>query len=178
MSRTAVLAFAALLAGFPASAQEPKKPDTNLDNHKDLAAAVAKADKVVLYEGLPHQLFEKELLEKELKEKKTVKFNGFPFYEETLTLKEEDKKKLTTLFGEEKSVKKFSGQKRCGGFHPDYCVEWHVGKDVYRAHMCFGCHEMMVFGPKTDLYCDIADPALKELDALLKAYRKNRPKRD
>ena len=93
-------------------------------------------------------------------------------------LKEEDKKKLTTLFIDEKSVKKFSGPKRCGGFHPDFCVEWHVGKDVYRAHICFGCHEMMVYGPKSDLYCDIAEPAYKELDALLKTYRKNRPKRD
>src|SRR5262245_19676184 len=63
---------------------ESRETDTNFDNHRLLAAGIAKADKVSLYEGLPHQLYESELLRQELKSKETVIFNGFPFYAEAL----------------------------------------------------------------------------------------------
>src|SRR5438552_3160376 len=98
-----------------------KNPDkASFQNHKLLAAEVAKADKVVLYEGLPHQGNERKLFDEETKTKKTVERHGFPFYSEPLPLEDGDAKELTKLFTDEKSFKAFSGEKKCGGFHPDY----------------------------------------------------------
>lgn len=169
------------LAGFLAVAggchsNEPRETDMNFGNYTPLAAAVAKADQVTLYEGLPHPMFEKKLLDEELKNRKTVQHHGFPFYVEPLPLKERDAKELTKLFTDAKSFARFSGYKLCGGFHPDYCIEWHVGNEVYRCLVCFGCHEIKVFGSKSELYCDIANQAYSRFKELLEPYRKNRPK--
>jgi hypothetical protein len=49
--------------------------------------AVRQADKVVLYEGLPHQMFESRALEQERRTKAVQDLNGYPFYQEPLTLK-------------------------------------------------------------------------------------------
>ncbi|QJW94473.1 hypothetical protein [Frigoriglobus tundricola] len=160
-----------------APGEDRRETDTTFANYKPLAAAVAKADKVALLEGLPHPMFEKKLLESELKTKKTVSHHGFPFYAEPVALKEADAKTLTKLFTDETSFKAFSGAKKCGGFHPDYCIEWHVGKDLYRCLVCFGCHEVKVFGPKTELYCDITKDAYDSFKTVLQPYRKNRPER-
>jgi hypothetical protein len=170
------LASVFLLALGVALAADPKETDTNFDNHKALAVAIAKADRVILYEGLPHQTFEQQLLQEELKNKKTVKLNDFPFYTETLSLKDADAKSLKALFIEAAAFKQYSGPKRCGGFHPDYALEWHVGKDVYRAQICFGCQEVKIFGPKSEVHCDMRPDTNKQLQATLKPYRKNRPK--
>src|SRR6516165_3185263 len=118
----ALTVIACGLALTALGADEPKQPDTNFDNLKLLVEGVKKANKVVLYEGLPHQFFDKDLLEQELKNKKTVKVHDYPFYAETLALKDEDAKRLTELFCAADSFAKFRGPKRCGGFHPDYCV--------------------------------------------------------
>ena len=173
----ALTVIACGLALTALGADEPKQPDTNFDNLKLLVEGVKKANKVVLYEGLPHQFFDKDLLEQELKNKKTVKVHDYPFYAETLALKDEDAKRLTELFCAADSFAKFRGPKRCGGFHPDYCVEWQDGKGVYHVLVCFGCHEVKCYGPKVDLYCDINNDAYKEFEKVLKPYRKNRPEK-
>jgi hypothetical protein len=168
----------ALLALFVPAAlchgEPPRGTDTNFDNHKPLAAGIAKADRVTLYEGLPHEASESG--QQELKTKKTVRLHGYPFYAEPLALKESDGKRLTDLVTEASSFAPYRGPKKCGGFHPDYCVEWRVGDEVYRCLVCFGCQEVKLYGPKADLYCDVSQPAYAKLGELLRPYRKQRPK--
>src|SRR5262249_38836674 len=96
---------------------------------------------------------------------------------ETLTLKEEDAKKLTELFCAADSFEKYRGPKKCGGFHPDYCIEWQDGKDVYQVLVCFGCNEVKCYGPKSDLHCDVKKEAMEQFAKILKTYRKNRPEK-
>jgi hypothetical protein len=67
------------------------------------------------------------------------------------------------------------GEKKCGGFHPDYAVEWSVGRDRYRALICFGCEEVKLFGPALESRNDLDRTAYKRLEELLKPYQKNRP---
>jgi hypothetical protein len=152
-----------------------EKTNTNFGNYKPLAALVSKADKVVVYEGLPHQTWEGDLREEELKNKKTVKLHEFPFYMEALKLKDGDAKLLTELFTAADSFEQYGGAKLCGGFHPDYCIEWHIGDDKVRCHVCFGCHEVKVYGPKSELYCDITNAGYLKFEAALKPYRQQRP---
>src|SRR5262245_61259592 len=106
----------------------------NFATHASFAAAVRKADVVALYEGLPHQMFEEQLLAEELHTKQTIRLQGYPFYQEPLPLKEADAKQLTELFCNPRSFRPIRATgiyvKACGGFHPDYCIEWRNGDKV------------------------------------------------
>src|SRR5262249_27059988 len=57
--------------------------------------AVRQADKVVLYEGLPHQFFEKRLLAEERRTRAVEELNGWPFYQEPLALPGRDAERLS-----------------------------------------------------------------------------------
>lgn len=137
-------------------------------------AAMKSSDTVIVYEGLPHQFYEAKALEQE-KKKPTVELGGFPFYREPLELNDSDRQTLKNLIGDPGSLKPFSGAKKCGGFHPDYAVEWVVGKDVYHYLICFGCWEAKVMGSRSEAMYDVAPNARERLKALLEPYRKNRP---
>jgi hypothetical protein len=137
--------------------------------------AVPQAEKVVLYEGLPHQNYESRLLEEERRTKAVQDLNGYPFYQEPLTFIDGDAKRVSKILQDSGSYLPFSGEKKCGGFHPDYAVEWHVGAERYRALLCFGCDEVKLFGPGLKSRHDMERDAFEELQQILKGYRKNRP---
>ncbi|HEV3142411.1 MAG TPA: hypothetical protein VGZ47_00845 [Gemmataceae bacterium] len=150
---------------------------TNFRNLSKFTSAVQNADSVVLYEGLPHQRNEYGLFEQELKTKKTIQIHKYRFYVETLSLKNDDAKKLLDLYCDPSTFRPWMGEKSCGGYHPDFCIEWHVGQDSYQALICFSCWEIKMYGPRTELYCDVDDDALNRFKTILKAYQKNRPPR-
>ncbi len=82
---------------------------------------------------------------------------------------------INRLFSKEGNAIPFGGPKTCGGFHPDYMVEWTVGDARYRAHVCFGCGEIMVIGPGIDTLVDISDAASPDVEKALLVYRNRRP---
>jgi hypothetical protein len=147
---------------------------TDMSKHDPLATFAGEADSVVLWEGLPHQNSEAVLYHQEL-QKATVRFHGWRFYAQPLELKAEDARRLTALFCGKSSFQKYRGEKKCGGFHPDWCVEWRNGHEVCRALLCFGCSEMKAFGPWAALHCDINRGAYIQFERLLEGYQKNRP---
>jgi hypothetical protein len=151
------------------------EPSTDLKDHEPLAALIAKADKTVLYEGLPHQMWEKDVLAKEKKEKKTIDFNGFPFYAEPIEVKDADRKECTKLLSDPASLKEFVANKRCGGFHPDWCLEWRTGEEVVRCQVCFGCRQVKFYNAKTILFADLTDAAIEQIEPALMKYQKQRP---
>src|SRR4051794_3143892 len=55
------------------------------------------AEKLILYEGLPHPLWERDVLEKELGRSDVRELHGFPFYMEPLPLSPEDAERLTEI---------------------------------------------------------------------------------
>jgi hypothetical protein len=69
------------------------------------------------------------------------------------------------------------GEKRCGGFHPDYAVVATCDDGEYTVLICFGCHEILIIGPRSSLRCDMAGETYKPIESLLKAYQLNRPNR-
>ena len=139
-------------------------------------APVAGAEKMTLWEGLPHQMFEHDLMESERRSKPVQELHGYWFYKEPLAPSAEDSKRLTQVLSDPATYAPFSGEKKCGGFHPDYAVEWQKGSDAYRALICFGCDEAKLFGPGVDERHDLNERALRELEALLAKHHKNRPK--
>jgi hypothetical protein len=152
-------------------------------DYRTMIAAIQKSGKVVLHEGLPHQETEAEQLHAELKAKKTKKLHDFPFYAELLPLQDDDSKKLVALVCDARSFKPTDRNellgitKLCGQFHPDYCLEWQDGKQVYRAVFCFGCGEVKFYSGKKAMYYDMQPAACKKFAAILTLYRQNRPKR-
>jgi hypothetical protein len=144
-------------------------------NPQAFTDAVRGAQTLVLHEGLPHQMFERDLVEEERRTKAVQDFHGYAFYEATLDLSEEDANRLTQILSDPSTFKPFSGEKKCGGFHPDYAVEWQDGDRRYWALLCFGCHEVKLFGPGIESRNDLEANAYSKLQVLLKNHRKNRP---
>ena len=130
---------------------------------------------LTLYEGLPHQSWEGELLQKELATKKTVTIHGFPFYERPLSVAAADVEELRRLSAATDSFSPYGGPKACGGYHPDYCLSWKDGATTYELLICFGCHEMELYGPQQDFLADIRPDAFTQFETTLKKYRDQRP---
>lgn len=149
--------------------------DTRFAENKSLFVAIGKADALTLYEGLPHQFHEPNALAQEQRDKQTVTLYGYPFYSQPLNVSTEDRDKLRGLLGTETSFFPWQGERKCGGFHPDYCAEWHADGQTYRVLICFGCSEIKIYGPSNSLRCDIKDESTRQVAELLKKYRKNRP---
>lgn len=170
-----IVSLTALVVAVSARAEDVPEVSTKFDDLKPLIATLARANKWVLHEGLPRP--GDKSFENEKKAKKTVSIANWLFYAESLEIKEKDQAQLSELVGSEKTFAAFSGVKKCGGFHPDYALEWRVGKDTYYALICFGCHEVKFYGPGKGAYADIARDGYNSLTALLKPYRKNRPER-
>ena len=175
-------AFAALLClslgceGKRSRELDGEKPEVFETNIEILVAEIQKCEMVSLYEGLPNDYYEPELLAKELKDKDSVLLHEFPFYDEPITPEEKVSKELIALCGNPKTFRRYKGPKKCGGFHPDWCVEWKNGEATYLVLLCFGCCEARLYGPKNDVFSDLETEALKRLRELLTPLQKNRPK--
>ena len=137
--------------------------------------AIGQTSTLELFEGLPHQSWEGELLKSELANKKTVTIHDFPFYQKPQKISDKDAATLRALCLGKKSFEPFGGYKLCGGFHPDWCLRWTEGTTVTDIHVCFGCHEIKAYSGKTMVYCDMNGDTHKKLKKLLAAYQKERP---
>lgn len=146
-----------------------------VDAARPLVLAIRGADAMSLYEGLPHQRSEREALASERRSKPVVELDGYPFYAEPLELRADDGARLTEILGAAATILPWSGVKLCGGYHPDYALEWRRGEQRYRAHLCFGCEEVKLHGPGIALYYDLSESAVQALWARLRGYRNNRP---
>lgn len=138
-----------------------------------LTSAIASAERLTLHEGLPHQREERALMEAERRSKPVQELHGYWFYKEPLAPSAEDVKRLTQVLSTPATFKRSLGGKLCGGFHPDYAIEWQQGSSVYRVLLCFGCREAELIGHGIAERYDLKDA--DELVALLSKYRKNRP---
>lgn len=143
---------------------------------RDGAEPIRRAERITLFEGLPHQRFESERLAAEKKTKATIELHGYPFYEQPLELKAEHAEWLTELLSDATSLTPFVAEKRCGGFHPDYAVRWETEGQRYEALVCFGCAEVKWHpqGGKMTRW-DMHPWALLTLQTALAGYRKYRP---
>ena len=138
---------------------------------------IAKSATMTIYEGLPHQRWEPDALAKELKEQQTVTIHEYPFYAIKVTAPNGDARKLQELCRKRGTFQRSQGAKACGGFHPDWSLEFKDGPDVYHVHLCFGCQEARLYGPGSEVISDLSSESLRQLTALLKPLQKNRPER-
>jgi len=169
------LLFASLLVTSSLAADGMPFTAEDLRHFNVISTGVGRAPEFILYEGLPHQTAESELLKKELATKQTVRLHGYPFYARPLPVAAEDIDKLRRLCSSADSFWTYSGAKFCGGFHPDYCLVWKDGKVTYEFLICFGCHEMMLCHPKKEHMADIRNEAYEQFKTILTKYHAQRP---
>ena len=170
-----VLAGCAQQANVEVEQEQPKPVSTDFKRLPSVLKVIPKTEEVVLYEGLPSDFWEPELREREASRKSTIRLHGYPFYDEPLALRPGDVEQVTALFCARGTFKHYRAQKPCGGYHPDYCVEWKTGAEVTRALICLECGEVKIFGPGAELHCDLIPEAGERLARCLKPYQKNRP---
>jgi hypothetical protein len=128
-----------------------------------------------VYEGLPHQLWDEELLAKEIKRNDITKIGDFPFYTPNALATNSDELKL--ILSSSNSIEGYKGPALCGGYHPDYCLSWESEGRTYYALICFGCHEIVFYDEKEPLIYDLETTAFTRLKALLSIYDKKRPRK-
>jgi hypothetical protein len=113
-----------------------------------LPEVVRAADRVVLFEGLPHQGSEPDRLAEERQSKRLVELGGFPFYERPLEWRGDDARRLTAWLTDPTGIStRRAGEGSCGEFHPDYAVVWEAGDARAVALVCLTCAEVRLFGP-------------------------------
>jgi hypothetical protein len=140
-----------------------------------ISKGIADATSLTLFEGLPHQVWDMDQYQNELATKKTVRLHEYPFYERTLAVGKSDQEGLRRLSASAESYSSFSGEKSCGGYHPDFCLAWTDAGSRYELLICFGCQEMKLYGPTQSLRLDIRPDAAKSFRAILSQYRGQRP---
>lgn len=144
------------------------------ENYDRIRVSLLAGKEVELYEGLPHDTWEREQYASELANAKTIRIAGTPFYAKPLISPTISLSQIRNLIGDRNSFVPYRGYKACGGFHADWCLVWKNGEDSYAAELCFGCHELMVFeNNERILYCDVWD--CKEFEEVLSPLRISRP---
>jgi len=175
-----LLVIAAVCGASPAKVTEPDTQEHHDANIKPLVAGIEAAKGIVIYEGVPRTRPKNEAVEEGPKaEQGIIRLKGFSFYKEVVVHNLEIDKSLTELCSDAKTFGIYRGPKFCGGFHPDWCIDFKNGKDIYRVLICGGCHEARLYGPKkTQLYSDLDEDAFKALIAVLGPLKKKQPQAD
>lgn len=138
---------------------------------------IAKSATVTIYEGLPHQRWEPDALAKELNEQQTVTIHEYPFYATNVTAPNGDARKLQELCRKRGTFQRSQGAKACGGFHPDWSLEFKNGTYAYQVHLCFGCREGRLYGLRNEVISDLSPGSFRQFTDILNPLQKNRPER-
>lgn len=159
------------LSGSLASAggADPKPP-------KLLVDALDEAATVVILEGLPHPGAERAAFAAE-KARPHQMVDGHAFYEAPLTPPADGLRALREALLAPGALIPWEGEKKCGGFHPDLALRATVGDQTLHLHLCFGCGEVRVTGPrlKRPLRRDMTSATREALTRLGRSWRTNRP---
>lgn len=167
MLLVALMSLAALDAGDPEAAE-------NRETFSELAQILVKADRLEVYEGLPHPKAEKDLFEAEKNAKETIERHGFLFYKDPFTVEPKLTKKLYAMSLQTKTLKTYAPA-FCGGFHPDYALVFYAGNNIVEVQICFGCGEIKFFSGGKEAHFSLSSSGHKQWRKLLSTLRKNRP---
>jgi hypothetical protein len=153
--------------GVPSPAQPWKEHAAAIGEAADFRNSAMAAEKLMIYEGLPHPGTKRELARREMQRKDVIEIGGHSFYTPAVPAKDPDG--LKKLLGDPKSTKLYGGAKLCGGFHPDYAIVWESGGKTFHALVCFGCHEVCFLEGTRKILYDLGEGAWASLsDYVLK----------
>ena len=120
-----------------------------------------------VHKGLPHQMWASRELWRDLFTTANRSIGGYRFYTTPIAASDELRRALTTAMRTPALYEPYGGPKHCGGYHPDYCFEWHSHQGTVYGLLCTGCHEVIIIGGGTELHCDLISAPAKDLEKLL-----------
>lgn len=85
----------------------------------------------VIYRGLPHQMWASGELFLDLFTTTNRSIGGYRFYTTPIPASDELRRALTTAMRTPALYRPYRGPKACGGYHPDYCFEWHSSQGMF-----------------------------------------------
>ena len=156
---------------FIASCSAGEKSYPHPHATSEIRDTIKNTDSIFVFEGLPHQMFEAELLKTEKERKDITTIGGFPFYTPKSQVKMEAAAAFKQIISDSNNYMQFGeGGKRCGGFHPDYSVEWSDGGKLYSILFCYGCSEVFIINGKNSYRYDFKlSDDLKKLFAVFES---------
>ena len=124
------------------------------------------AKRVVVYYGTPRKWGKTTKLAEA-----TVEIDDFEFYAKSVTLSPDLAEKVTALVLNPLSFSEYRGLKLCGGFHPDFCIEWQFEEEGQRWHSrafaCLGCDEWRLIDSSSAVHTDMPKETADELLRLI-----------
>lgn len=137
----------------------------------EVSQFIQKAEEIWVFEGLPHQTWEPELLEREKATKKTIAIGAFPFYAEPVKPSPNKSTTLRTLLTGTNGLMPMMRTPMCGGFHPDFAIRFRSGDKVCDVLICNGCGEATIEFGNRKVYGTLKSGWEEALDE----FRKLRP---
>ena len=112
--------------------------------------------------------------------KPLVERAGYPFYCEPLPVSADELTTLSRVLSDPASYVSFSGEKKCGGFHPDYVVDWLGDRpgSTITILLCYGCGEAKIIGPHGEHRFDLTRPNREVTRKILVDHWQNRPRQN
>jgi hypothetical protein len=168
--------YASLLLLVGCSTVSESNPSNSLADLPLLLEQLGKAERLELFEGLPHQNMEPDLFDRERARTQTIDFDGFSFYATPIDIDAETAAELRGLVTEASNYVAYTDDtlKACGGFHPDWLLAATIGNKTLRLHVCFGCEDFRIYADgRLVIWCEIADA--DRLANVLKPLRSRRP---
>ena len=120
---------------------------------------VSASGELTVFEGLPRATDDE--LAKIKNDNKTIEIDGWYFYAQPLPTKPSTVEKLRSTLVNYQSFQPYSGGKFCGGFHPDFCVEWKTSGKTHNLLVCLTCFESVYITPTGKTRFDFNDAAWK-----------------
>jgi hypothetical protein len=165
---------AALSAVLTAGAEVHPTVEPPVEESKAERDALLTSKTLTLSEGLPHPAKEAAAFAREETRRDTLTLADFKFYKPELKPDPARDQRLRQIISDPASLAMWT-QKRCGGFHPDWSVNWRSGRKDIHALVCFGCKELMILSPEQQLRYNLTPAAFKNLQAELVPLRAKRP---
>ena len=104
-----------------------------------------------------------------LQRKDVVARKGFKFCDVPHSVSGEQLRTLHKTLARADTFAPYAGAKFCGGFHPDFLLEWESDGKDYQAFFCFGCHEIRWLEAEDyEVWCDMTESGAKSLQAALR----------
>lgn len=172
MKHTSSILYLIVVFIISCTAEKGRHPEPSATS--SIRDTIKNTDSIFVYEGLPHQTFEAELLTAEKAKNGITGLGGYPFYTPKIQIKTLDLSAFKKIISDSSNYTRFLGEKRCGGFHPDYAVEWSDGDKVYLILFCFGCDEVLIIDGKNTYRYDYQ--LIDDNKKLFTTYELKRPK--
>lgn len=129
---------------------EVLKTARTFDDYPKFVKSLEAAEEITVYQGTPREGAGPDV--------EVVELEGSGYAALSIILGSAQTEAVKSLFSRADAVFPCVGITACE-FHADWRISWVDGSDAWRAVLCFGCDEMLVFkGDQLLVYCSIRDP--------------------